>query len=277
MSMEQLRNYLQASKARKDVSVRDAAQISNRLHEVFDRMAMQSAMKGQVKPLHTGFEDIDEIIGGLEWGELVAFDGAPGSGRTAMMLSVAMEAAKETQLPILIYSQVHSAQQITRRLLSMLTGVRISAIESADLTDAEWNMLSTASIWLKEKDILITDLDRSIPELCASINRCDTPALVIVDGLPTDALEPDQMKLLKNLAQEKNCCVLFSGSYLENQPYISGEVDKILCLANLWDEENTVDITWNRNGENGGTMLLWHASCLQYLSFNSANDSFDEA
>ena len=44
MSMEQLRNYLQASKARKDVSVRDAAQISNRLHEVFDRMAMQSAM-----------------------------------------------------------------------------------------------------------------------------------------------------------------------------------------------------------------------------------------
>lgn len=277
MSMEQLRNYLQASKARKEVSAREAAQISNRLHEVFDRMAMQSAMKGQVKPLHTGFKDIDEIIGGLELGELVAFDGAPGSGRTAMMLNVAMEAARETQLPILIYSQVHSAQQITRRLLSMLTGVHISAIESADLTDAEWNMLSTASIWLKEKDIFIADLDRNIPELCASINRCDTPAVVIVDGLPTDALEPDQVKLLKKLAQEKNCCVLFDGSYLENQPYISGEVDKILRLANPWDEENTVDITWNRNGENGGTMLLWHSPCLQFLSFTPKNtDKEDE-
>ena len=278
MSMEQLRNYLQASKARKDVSVRDAAQISNRLHEVFDRMAMQSAMKGQAKPLHTGFADIDEIIGGLELGELVAFDGAPGSGRTAMMLNVAIEAARETQLPILIYSQVHSAQQITRRLLSMLTGVRISAIESADLTDAEWNMLSTASIWLKEKDILITDLDQSIPELCASINRCDTPALVIVDGLPADALEADQMKLLKNLAQKKNCCVLFSGSYLENQPYISGEVDKVFFIEGYYQNETVLEIRWNRTGKNGGTLLLWYPPCLQYLPFTPKNiDEDDES
>ena len=194
------------------------------------------------------------------------------------MLSVAMEAAKETQLPILIYSQVHSAQQITRRLLSMLTGVRISAIESADLTDAEWNMLSTASIWLKEKDILITDLDQSIPELCASINRCDTPALVIVDGLSTDALEADQMKLLKNLAQEKNCCVLFSGSYLENQPYISGEVDKVFHLDNYYENETTLEISWNRTGKNGGTLLLWYPPCLQYLPFNpEIRDEDDDA
>lgn len=268
MSMEQLRNYLQASKARKEVSARDAAQISNRLHEVFDRMAMQSAMKGQVKPLHTGFKDVDEIIGGLELGELVAFDGAPGSGRTAMMLNVAMEAARETQLPILIYSQVHSAQQITRRLLSMLTGVHISAIESADLTDAEWNMLSTASIWLKEKDIFIADLDRSIPELCASINRCDTPAVVIVDGLPTDALEPDQMNLLKALAQDKNCCVMFSCCYLSNQPYIAGEVDKVFHLDNYYENETTLEISWNRTGKNAGTLLSWYPPCLQYLPFN---------
>lgn len=265
--MDNLRNYLQASKVRKDIPARDAAQISNRLHEVFDRMAMQSAMKGQAKLLHTGFADIDEMIGGLELGELVVVDALPCFGRTAFMLSVVIETAKETQLPILVYSQTHSAQQITRRLLSMLTGVPITSIETADLSDAEWNLLSTASTWLKEKDLRIIDLDQSIPELCASINRCDTPALVIVDGLSTHALGPDQMKLLKNLAQAKNCCVLFGSSYLSNQPYISGDVDKVLRLDNHRDDETTFEVTWNRNGKNGCTLVMWHSPCLQYMPY----------
>lgn len=277
MSMEQLRNYLQASKARKDVPARDAAQISNRLHEVFDRMAMQSAMRGQTKLLHTGFADIDKMIGGLELGDLVAIDALPCFGKTAFMLSVAIETAQETQLPILIYSQTHSAQQITRRLLSMLTGVDIASIESADLSDTQWNLLSTASTWLKEKDIRITDLDQNISELCTSINRCDTPALVIVDGLSSDETGPEQMKLLKNLAQEKNCCVLFGSSYLSNQPYISGDVDKVLRLDNHCEDETTFEISWNRTGKNGCTLLLWHSPCLQYFPFTPENiDEEDE-
>ena len=274
--MEELRNYLQASKARKDVPAQEATQISNRLHEVFDRMAMQSAMRSQAKPLSTGYEDMDEIIGGLELGELVAINGDRGSGKTAMMLGIAIETAKTTGLPILIFSQTHSAQQITRRLLSMLTGVPITSIEAADLSDAEWNLLSTASTWLKEKDIRIVDLDQSIPELCASINRCDTPALVIVDGLPTDALEPDRMIILKELAQEKNCCVLFGCFYYTNQPYISGNVDKVFLLDNYHEDETTFEITWNRTGKNGCTLLRWYPICLQYMPFTPRTEDYED-
>lgn len=275
--MEELRNYLQASKARKAAPVRAEAQIGNRLHEVFDRMAMQSAMKSQAKPLSTGYEDIDEIIGGLELGELVAIDGIQGSGKTAMMLGIAIEIVRSSPLPIMVYSQTHSAQQLTRRLLSMLSGVPITSIEAADLSDAEWNLLSTASSWLKEKDIRIVDLDQCIPELCTSINRCDTPALLIVDGLSTDALDPDNMKLLKELAQEKNCCVLFGCSYYTNQPYIAGRVDKVFSLDNYHENETTFEVTWNRTGKNGCTLLLWHPECLEYMPYtSSAADDVDE-
>lgn len=275
--MDNLRNYLQASKVRKDIPARDAAQISNRLHEVFDRMAAQSAMKNRTEPLLIGYEDMDKIIGGLELGELVAIDGERGSGKTAMMLGIAIVTARSSPLPIMIYSQTHSAQQITRRLLSMLSGVPIASIEAADLSDAEWNLLSTASSWLKEKDIRIVDLDQCIPELCTSINRCDTPALVIVDGLSTDALDPDNMKLLKELAQEKNCCVLFGCSYYTNQPYISGKVDKVFSLDNYHENEATFEITWNRTGKNGCTLLLWHPECLEFMPYtSSAADDVDE-
>lgn len=275
--MEELRNYLQASKARKETPVRDACQISNRLHEVFDRMAMQSAMKNRTEPLRTGYEDMDEIIGGIELGELVAIDGDRGSGKTAMMLGIAIETARSSPLPIMIYSQTHSAQQLTRRLLSMTTGVPIVRIEAADLSDAEWNLLSNASTWLKEKDIRIMDLDQSIPELCASINRCDTPALVIVDGLSTEALDPDNMKILKELAQAKNCCVLFACSYFTKEPYISGKVDKVFFLDNYHGNEATFEIAWNRTGKNGCTLLLWHPECLEFMPYtSSAADDGDE-
>lgn len=272
MSMEQLRNYLQASKARKEAPARDAAQISNRLHEVFDRMAKQSALKSRAQLLHTGFQAMDEIIGGLELGELIVINGDPGAGQTSMMLSIAITTAKETQMPILLYSQNHSAQQITRRLLSMLTGVHISAIENADLTDAEWNLLSTASSWLQEKDIRVYDLDQTIPELCVSINRCDTPALVIVDGLSSDELEPENFKLLKNFAQEKNCCVIFNGFYATNRQYISGNVDKVFHLDNYYENETIFEVNWNRTGQKGRIDLLWYQPCLQFLPISSEND-----
>lgn len=269
--MEQLRNYLQASKVRKEMPARDATQISNRLHEVFDRMAMQSGVKSQMKPLLTGYEDIDEMIGGLELGELVAIDGEPHSGKTAMMLDIAIETVRNTALPILIFSQTHSAQQITRRLLSMLTGVPIETIESAELSDAEWNLLSTASAWLKEKDIRIIDLDMGVRELCDSINRCDTPAMMIVDGICVDEMEPDRMQLLKELAQEKHCCVLFGCCYLDNRPYISGCVDKVLRVDHYYEDEAAIKVTWNRTGRNGCALLRWYPACLQYLPFTSAD------
>lgn len=271
--MEQLRNYLQASKARKDAAVRDSSQISNRLHQVFDRMAMQSALKGQVQKLHTGFVEMDEVIGGLELGELSVINGDPGAGQTAMLLSIALTTARETQLPILIYSQNHAAQQITRRLLSMLTGVGVESIESADLSDEEWNLLSTASSWLKDKDIRVFDLHHRIPELCASINRCDTPALVIIDGLSTDELEPDNFKLLKQLAQEKNCCVIFNSFYTTNREYIAGDVDKVFHLDNYYDNETKLEITWNRTGKNGYANLLWYQPCLQFLPFSLEDEA----
>ena len=267
--MEHLRNYLQANKARKEAPARDASQIGNRLHEVFDRMAAQSAMKGRSPKLATGFEDVDEIIGGLELGELVAINGLPGSGRTAIALEIALQTAKDTQLPILIYSQNHAAQQITRRLLSMMTGVPISCIENAALDDAQWNVLYSASTWLQEHDIRIFEIDQPLPELCATIRRQNTPALVIIDGLPDNQLWQEPMRILKALASETACCVAFTGCYPDTAPYIAGGVDKVFHLDWYTEQENTFEIKWNRTGKNVCTMLIWQEECLRFLPYLS--------
>lgn len=267
--MEQLRNYLQANKGRKEVPARDAAQIGNRLHEVFDRMAFQSAMRGYPPKLVTGIEDVDEIIGGLELKEMVAITGLPGSGKTAIALEVVLQTAKDTQLPIVIYSQAHSPQQITRRLLSMLTGVPIRRIENAALDDAQWNELFTAGTWLKDRDIRIFEIDQSLPELCATIRRQDTPALVIIDGLSDDQLWQESMRMLKALASEKTYCVIFTGCYLDTASYIAGGADKVFHLDWYTEREHTFEIKWNRTGKNVCTMLIWQEEYLRFLPYLS--------
>lgn len=270
--MEHLRNYLQANKARKEAPARDASQIGNRLHEVFDRMAAQSAMKGHSPKLATGFEDVDEMIGGLELGELVAINGLPGSGRTAIALEIAHQTAKDTQLPILIYSQNHAPQQITRRLLSMLTGVPISRIEHATPDDTQWNALHTACSWLKEQDIRIFEIDQTLPELCATIRRQEPPALVIIDGLPDNQLWQEPMRMLKALASETACCVVFTGCYPDTVPYIAGGVDKVFDLDWCAERECTFEIKWNRTGKNGCTMLIWQEEYLRFLPYLSGGN-----
>lgn len=263
--METLRNYLQASRAAKETPVRDASQIGNRLHEVFDRLAAQSAMKGCAKKLSTGVAPMDAMIGGLELGELVAINGIPGSGRTAMALDIGLQTVKDTQLPVSFYSQDNSAQQLTRRMLSMLSGVPISCIENAELEDDQWNRLSSAGVWLRDRDIRIREIDCPLSELCTCIRRSDTPALVIIDGLPFDQLTREDMQRLKALARERSCCVLFTGYHHTPSPYITGCADKVFHLERYPQGDTIFEVLWNRNGRRGSTVLTWDEDCLQFL------------
>lgn len=263
--MEELSAFLKASKARKAQPVQDETLIGNRLHQLFDRMAAQSAMQGRNVLLRTGFAGLDGAIGGLEMGELVAINGVSGSGRTAIALGIALETAKNTQLPILIFSQDHAAQQLTRRILSMLTGVPVCSMEIATLTDDQWVGLATASSWLKDKPIRILEIDRQVPELCDFIRQHNTPALVILDGLSVAAPESEEMQMLKELAVNTASCVVFTDFYHTITPFIAGGVDKVLDLECYSETECVLRVLWNRNGQRDYTSLTWHKDTLQFF------------
>ena len=139
--MEELKDYLEASRARKESlesKEKNPAQIKNLVHRVFDYMAMLNTASHTPIKLNTGIAAIDKVTGGLGLGELVAINGDSGSGRTALALHYAIETAEKTHKPVRIYSQAHSARQLTMRLLSMLTGIPISLIETGKLDEDQW-------------------------------------------------------------------------------------------------------------------------------------------
>ncbi len=214
--------------------------------------------------MQTGFPSVDKIIGGIELGQLVAINGIPDSGKTSFLLSIALHVAEKTKFPITIYSQKHSSQQITKRLLSMLSGVPIVNIENAQLNDQQWNALSTASQWLNEKDIHIREIGIMFGDLYRTL---ESTSIIIVDGLPVDELEPQQMRIFKKLTLDKQCCILFTGFYNDTKPYISGNVDKVLDLEIIGEEDpiGYCTVSWNRTGKTGDCTLWWNEDCLMFL------------
>lgn len=263
--MDELRNYLQASKARKETPARDAAQIGNLLHEVFDYMAKQSATRKHKLKLKCGLSAVDHVVVGLELGELVAIGGNRGCGQTALALHYAIQVAKDTHKPVWIYSQTHSAHQITKRILSMLTGIPIEDIESAQLNDAQWNLLSTASTWLKDQDIRVYDMVVDVERLCKALQDNEEIALLIIDGVSTHELEPKVMQAMSRLARTKQCCILFDGSYFSTAPYVEGGVDKVLWLDHLEDDEYSFALQWDRHGYPGFSTLYWNPICVSFM------------
>ena len=213
--MEELKDYLEASRARKESlesKEKNPAHIKNHVDRVFDYMAMLNTASHTPIKLNTGIAAVDKVTGGLGLGELVAINGDSGSGRTALALHYAIDVAEKTGKPVRIYSQAHSAHQITMRLLSMLTGIPISAIETAQFYDYQYIQLATAANWLGSQDICVYDMAMSVEQILDSFQFRIDFALLIIDGAPMCELEPKTIRNMSLFARQMECCVIFNGN-----------------------------------------------------------------
>lgn len=265
--MEELKEYLEASRARKErlESKEDnPAYIVNLLHEVIDYIAELNVAPDNPIRLNSGIAAVDKVTGGLALGELVAINGDRASGRTALALHYAVQTAKETHKPVRIYSMAHSAQQITMRLLSMLSGIPISFIETARFYDEQWIQLANAGAELTELDICIYDMTLDVERLCDSLQDGEKNALLIIDGVSAFELDAEVMQYMQQFAKQMQCCVLFNSDYLPVTSYIEGNVDKVLWLE-IWREDvRNFDLRWARYGKPGYSRLYWDKNCLRF-------------
>lgn len=70
----------------------------------------------------TGFHDLDELTGGMHRGELTILAARPGMGKTSLMISIALNAAR-LGYRIGIFSQEMDRQQIVLRMAAIETGI----------------------------------------------------------------------------------------------------------------------------------------------------------
>ncbi len=190
--------------------------MSKAVAETFEILEKIHGQRGGVIGVPSGFTYLDNLTGGFQPSDLVIIAGRPSQGKTALVLSVARNAAVDHGIPIGFFSLEMSSQQLVLRLLAAEARVNAHALRTGRLSDEEWPKLSTKAHKLAEAKIFIDDTPAlGILELRAKARRLKAEhniGLVVVDYLqlmqgPRDAESREKeismiSRSLKALAKE---------------------------------------------------------------------------
>lgn len=110
----------------------------------------------KVSPL-IGFKHIDEWMKGIGRERLIVVAGRPGTGKTALTLTISRNVAAQDFGVVPVFSMEMSKDELINRLLSETTGVPFYAINSEDYQGFQEQSVLKASEKLKELDLYIDD------------------------------------------------------------------------------------------------------------------------
>ncbi len=111
--------------------------IKSILTEAFDRIDELHREKGKLRGLTTGYNDLDNVLAGLQKSDLVVLAARPSVGKTSLALDIARHAATRAKVPVGIFSLEMSKEQLVDRLLCSEAGVDLWKMRTGRLSDRD--------------------------------------------------------------------------------------------------------------------------------------------
>lgn len=160
--------------------------IKELLQKIFARLEHLSTHRGEVTGLPT-FRDLDRLLSGLQWGDMIICAARPGMGKTSFCLNIAQNVAVKYKLPVAIFSLEMSKEQVAERMLAAAAQVSPHKLRCGYLEEADWQRLVEAVGPLSEAPLFIDDTPaQSVMEVRAKARRLkaeENLGLVIIDYL----------------------------------------------------------------------------------------------
>jgi replicative DNA helicase len=149
------------------------APVGDLMEEVLHNLEVRTADRKAVTGVPTGFTKLDDLTAGLQRENLVIVAARPGGGKTSWAVNVAMHAALQHRIPVLIFSLEMSKYELMERMLAGEARIDSSKIKRGFLEYADWkNKIHPASGRLAAAPILIDDSSAiSIMEIRAKARR----------------------------------------------------------------------------------------------------------
>lgn len=174
------------------------ANLAALLQEELDRI--ESVEGRLVSGLHTGFDDLDEKLSGLQPGEMIIIAARPSMGKTALSLNLAEQVAMGGRtpwtrphtdpVPVGFFSLEMSRNSLAQRLLSAYSGVDSHKMRTGQINDQVMSRLIEACGALSQAPIIVDDTpNMSVMQLRARARR-------MVDRHNVKALFIDYLQLM---------------------------------------------------------------------------------
>ncbi|MFN3486755.1 MAG: replicative DNA helicase, partial [Planctomycetota bacterium] len=157
------------------------------LHETFQKIQDFHDRKGRLLGIPTGFYELDDLLSGLQPGQLYIIAGRPSMGKTSLAMSIIENVALREQKRVLFFSLEMAAEQIAQQMLCSHTRVPSHLLRTGKISEEDYSRLLLAAGTLGEARIYIDDsADLSALEVRTRARRMKAKEgldLVVVDYL----------------------------------------------------------------------------------------------
>lgn len=192
------------------------------LKENLKELEDTSRVVGEISGLSTGYPKVDELLLGMQPGQLIVLAARPAMGKTSLALNIAISSCLQSALPIAIFSLEMLASELSMRLLTGRAKVNSKRVRQKMFLDTDLRSIAKAIQDLSPLPIFIDDSGNTtildIQSKCRKIKADQGLGLVIVDYLQLmDSVHKNIQREqhiaeisrgLKTMAKELGCPVI---------------------------------------------------------------------
>lgn len=150
---------------------REVVQIDPVITKALDQLQVASRRESGLSGLASGFPVIDNVTSGWQNSDLIIIAARPAMGKTAFVLSMALNIALANN-PVAVFSLEMSSLQLVNRLISNVCEIEGEKLKSGRLSNIEWTQLTTRLTRLQGAPLYVDDSSGlSIMELRTKARR----------------------------------------------------------------------------------------------------------
>ncbi len=271
----------------------------------YDELARKSGPdRDEYVGAKSGFNDLDNVITGLNKSDLIIVAARPAMGKTSFVLNMASNVCRYTKdKEVVIFSLEMSKEQLVTRMLSSESLVESDYLMKGNISPDQWTKLASGAERLSNMNMYLDDTAGiTVTQMKAKLRRLKNLGVVIIDYLQLMSSgrkidnrvnEISEMtRQLKLMAKELNVPVIVLSqlsrtveSRTDKRPILSdlresGSIEQdadivmFLYRDGYYNKENPDQtlaeciIAKNRHGETNTVNLRWNG---QYTLFLSAD------
>jgi replicative DNA helicase len=162
--------------------------LSELLPEAMDELQATFERGDSITGVPTGYNDLDELLSGLQPSTLNIIGARPAMGKTALGLGIALNVAKTTHKPVLVFSLEMGHAELTQRILSSEAEVESQKLRTGRLQEPDWSKIGRAINRIEGIPLYLDDNPRvTVMEIRAKARRLKARSggigLIMIDYL----------------------------------------------------------------------------------------------
>ena len=155
-----------------NLSGRELEHIKESTNGWFDLLERREKAGGGIVGVSTGFEQLDQALGGFDEESLIVVGGAPSMGKTLFTQALSINVGVDQKQNTMFFSMEMSERQLYERFISGLSNVAPSALRLARFTKEQLGRIEAAVSTLDRSKIYQTDEQGlSISQIRSKVRR----------------------------------------------------------------------------------------------------------